>query len=116
MMEHLQYPEHLAAVEKKHGICIVRESHTRITCKFCGVRMHSAVRMKRHCQQRHSDRLSEVQVTMDVKPVEYSMYNCPLCDKAFRAKSLLQLHFLKVGIFNCLCNIQKLSPGMPSEC
>ncbi|CAG5132156.1 unnamed protein product [Candidula unifasciata] len=109
MMEHLQYAEHLAAVEKRHGVCIVRESHTRITCKFCGVRMHSAVRMKRHCQKRHRDRLSEVQVTMDIKPVEYHLYRCPLCEKTFRAKSLLQLHFLKIhkntSLFNCLeCN------------
>lgn len=96
MMEHLHYPDHFAAVEKKHGICIVRESHTRITCKFCGVKMYSAVRMRRHCQQRHADRLTEVQVTMFVKPVEFNVHKCPLCEKSFRAKSLLQFHFLKV--------------------
>ncbi|CAL1538819.1 unnamed protein product [Lymnaea stagnalis] len=109
MMEHVQYPEHLVAVEKKHGTCIVRESHTRITCKFCGVKMYSAVRMRRHCQRRHNDRLTEVQVAMFVKPVEYNKYDCPMCKKSFRAKSLLQLHFLKIhkntSLFNCnVCN------------
>ncbi|XP_035828141.1 zinc finger protein 91 [Aplysia californica] len=109
MMEHLQLPEHFAQVERKHGICIVRESHTRITCKFCGVKMHSAVRMKRHCERKHSNRLTEVQAAMDVKAVEFRMHFCPLCKKEFRVRSMLQLHFLKVHknmvLFHCdICN------------
>ncbi|KAK0044044.1 zinc finger protein 91 [Biomphalaria pfeifferi] len=105
MMEHLQQPEHLVALEKKHGMCIIRESHSRITCKFCGVKMHSAVRMLRHCQRKHKDRLTECQMLMFVKQVEYSLHKCPLCEKSFRAKSMLQLHFLKIhknkSVFSC---------------
>ena len=99
MIDHLECPEHFVAVGKKHGICVVAESLTRITCKFCGLKMHSAVRMKRHCEQKHSNRLTEVQVNMDVKASKFTLHQCPLCSKKFRVKSMLQLHFLKV----CFC-------------
>ncbi|KAK3731778.1 hypothetical protein RRG08_035443 [Elysia crispata] len=105
MMEHLQYPEHHSAVEKKFGICVVKESHTRITCKFCGLHMHSAVRMNQHCIRKHKDRMSNIELALDVKPLELNFHKCPLCEKKFKAKSLLQLHFLKVHkhkyLFNC---------------
>ncbi|RUS72715.1 hypothetical protein EGW08_019526 [Elysia chlorotica] len=105
MMEHLQHSEHYSAVEKKFGICVVRESHTRITCKFCGMHMHSAVRMNQHCLRKHKERMSNIELALDVKPLEQNFLKCPLCDKKFKAKSLLQLHFLKVHknkyLFNC---------------
>ncbi|GFN95274.1 Zinc finger protein 91-like, partial [Plakobranchus ocellatus] len=105
MMEHLQCSEHYSAVEKKYGVCVVKESHTRITCKFCGVRMHSAVRMKQHCARKHQDRMSHMELTLDTKPLEQVLHKCPLCEKSFKARSLLQLHFLKVHkhkyLFNC---------------
>ena len=98
MMEHLQYPEHYSAVEKKFGMCVVKESHTRVTCKFCGLHMHSAVRMKQHCLRKHQDRISNIELALDVKPLEQSFQKCPLCEKKFKSKSLLQLHFLKVKL------------------
>ncbi|KAH9487756.1 hypothetical protein Btru_068755, partial [Bulinus truncatus] len=93
MMEHLQYPEHLQEVAKKHGICIVRESHSRITCKFCGVKMHSAVRMLRHCQHKHKDRLNESQMLMNVVLPKYSVHECPLlCNRSYLDEHKLEAH------------------------
>ncbi|GFR59771.1 zinc finger protein 91-like [Elysia marginata] len=105
IMTHLQCPEHYSAVENKFGICVVKESHTRITCKFCGVHMHSAVRMKQHCMRKHKDRMSNIELALTTKPIEKNFHKCPLCTKKFKSKSLLQLHFLKVHknkyLFNC---------------
>ena len=98
MMTHLHQPEHFASVEKQHGICVLKESLTRITCKYCGQKMHSAVKMKRHVKMKHPEHETDVQVKLDVRPGVFSMHQCPLCKKEFRVKSMLQMHFLKVII------------------
>ena len=99
IMTHLHLPEHYAAVESQHGICVLKESLSRITCKFCGQKMHSAVRMKRHIKWKHPEHVTDVQAKLDVRPAEISIHQCPICKKEFRVKSMLQMHFLKVCFF-----------------
>jgi hypothetical protein len=50
---HLGTTQHGRAVRVNKGVCIVRECHAKITCKYCGIVMRSAVRMKRHIEFRH---------------------------------------------------------------
>ncbi|PVD20801.1 hypothetical protein C0Q70_18962 [Pomacea canaliculata] len=65
ILQHVQTRQHHALVARNHHVCIIRECHSKITCKFCGVQMHSAVRMKRHVDFRHKDR--KVQERLEVR-------------------------------------------------
>lgn len=64
ILEHIRSQPHRETVASHH-VCIIRECHSKITCKYCGVHMHSAVRMKRHIDYRHKDR--KVQEPLEVR-------------------------------------------------
>ncbi|XP_025116181.1 LOW QUALITY PROTEIN: zinc finger protein 208-like [Pomacea canaliculata] len=90
ILQHVQTRQHHALVARNHHVCIIRECHSKITCKFCGVQMHSAVRMKRHVDFRHKDR--KVQERLEVRATT-NRHVCPDCGKMYRSKSALQKHY-----------------------
>lgn len=52
---HLKSLNHQQIVNEKRRLCIIKETHYKVDCKFCGKIFHSHTRIKRHIRHRHAD-------------------------------------------------------------
>ncbi|XP_076470192.1 uncharacterized protein LOC143300427 [Babylonia areolata] len=86
ILQHVMSQPHKQAVAKNH-VCIIRECHSKITCNYCGIQMHSAVRMRRHMEYRHSDRK-----VVQFQTKEAPLFPCPQCDKVLTCQYDLMKH------------------------
>ena len=91
ILEHMKSQPHKQSVARNHHVCIIRESHSKITCKYCGVQMHSSVRMKRHIEYRHKDRKVKDDPKLHTK--EKPLLCCPECSMTFRVRFDLMKHY-----------------------
>ena len=88
LLDHVRSAPHKETVARNHNVCIIRECHSKITCKYCGVQMHSAVRMRRHVEFRHKDRK-----VVQIHTKEAKQFTCPDCSKIFICQYDLMKHF-----------------------
>ncbi|KAL8604990.1 hypothetical protein ACOMHN_018792 [Nucella lapillus] len=86
LLQHVLSPPHRAGVARDR-VCIIRECHSKITCNYCGIQMHSAVRMRRHMEYRHSDRK-----VVQFRTKEAPLFPCPQCSRVLTCQYDLMKH------------------------
>ncbi|KAL3859509.1 hypothetical protein ACJMK2_009727 [Sinanodonta woodiana] len=89
LLVHLKSQEHEALVAKRNKLCIVKESHVKVGCRYCGMVMYSYTRLKRHIVRRHKDRKK-------TEPVKRVMGGfrplCSVCNRQMSSQHALTIH------------------------
>ena len=91
MIEHINGKEHKENVSKCNKLCVIKESHVRCQCKYCGVIVRAYSRLKRHIILKHPDK----EVTSPAVRRKVGVHNrprCSVCQERCNSESALKIH------------------------